>query len=70
MDMQSIALRIKEIRTENRLTQSQFGEKLSVSQDTVSLWEKGKSIPTTEFVILIAKTFRVSADFLLGLSEY
>ena len=70
MDAQNIGMRIKEIRTENHLTQAQFGAKLTVSQDTVSLWEKGKSIPTTEFIILIARTFHVSADYLLGLSEY
>ena len=63
-------VRIREIRTDNHLTQSQFGEKISVSQDTVSLWEKEKSVPTTEYVIRIAETFFVSADYLLGLSEY
>ena len=70
MNAHNIGMRIKEIRTENHLTQAQFGAKLSVSQDTVSLWEKGKSVPTTEFIILIARTFRVSTDYLLGLTEY
>jgi len=65
-----IAERIKEIRTENKLTQAQFGDKLAVSQDTVSLWEKGKSLPTAEYIIEICKTFAVSADFLLGLTEF
>ena len=70
MDVSIIAARIKEIRLEHRLNQSQFGEKLAVSQDTVSLLENGKSVPTTEHVILIATTFGVSADYLLGLTEY
>ncbi len=70
MTYERIAKNIKEIRQEARLSQKEFGEKLSVSQDTVSLWEKGKSIPTTDLVIIIAKTFSVSADFLLGLTEY
>ena len=70
MDVSIIAARIKEIRLEHRLNQSQFGEKLAVSQDTVSLWENGKSVSTTEYVILIATTFGVSADYLLGLTEY
>lgn len=70
MNMQLIASRIKEIRTGNGLSQTQFGERLSVSQDTVSLWEKGKSTPTTEFVVLIAREFQVSADYILGLSDY
>lgn len=70
MNASIIAARIKETRLENHLNQSQFEEKLAASQDTVSLWENGKSIPTTEYVILIATTFGVSADYLLGLTEY
>ena len=68
--MDNIAGRIKEIRLEQGLSQAQFGAKLNVSQDTVSLWEKGKSLPTTEMVVLIAKTFHLTSDYILGLSEY
>ncbi len=68
--MQKIGQRIKEIRTENGLSQQKFGEALFVSQDTVSLWEKGKSVPTTEFLIEIATQFHVSADYILGLMDY
>ena len=70
MDMQLIGKRIKEIRTENKLSQQKFGEMLSVSQDTISLWEKGKSVPTTEFLIAIATKFDVSVDYILCLQEY
>lgn len=62
--------KIKELRFENNLSQSKLGEILLVSQDTISLWEKGKSIPNTEYVILICKTFDISADYLLGLKDY
>ena len=65
-----IGKRIKDVRRESGLSQAQFGEKLSVSQDTVSLWENGRSAPNAELIIAIAKTFDVSADFLLGLKEY
>ena len=61
--MKEIGKRIKEIRIENKLSQKQFGETLSVSQDTVSLWENGKSLPTAEFVIAICRRFQVSADY-------
>lgn len=68
--LSEISARIKSIRTENCMTQAQFGNMLSVSQDTVSLWEKGKSVPTVEYIIAICKLFSVSADYLLGLSDY
>ena len=70
MYMEGIGKRIKEIRVEHGLSQQKFGDILSVSQDTVSLWEKGKSVPTTEFVIAIAKQFSVSADYILCLVDY
>lgn len=68
--MKNIGKRIKEIRTENKLNQQQFGEKLGVSQDTVSLWETGKSLPTAEVLILLSKTFHISVDYVLCLTDY
>ena len=68
--LEEIAMRLKAARVESGLTQAQLGEKLSVSQDTVSLWENGKSVPTAEYVIEICKLFSISADYLLGLTEY
>lgn len=62
--------RIRELRNEYRLTQVELGGILSVSQDTVSLWEKGKSLPSAEYVIIICKKFNVSADYLLGLKDF
>ena len=70
MNMEVIGKRIKEIRLESGLSQQKFGEALSVSQDTVSLWENGKSVPTTEFLIAIATQFEVSVDYILCLKDY
>ena len=70
MEMERIGKRIKEIRLEQELSQQKFGALLSVSQDTVSLWEKGKSVPTTEFLIAIATKFDVSVDYILCLKDY
>lgn len=68
--MDTIANRIKEIRKENRLSQSSLGKLLGVSQDNVSLWKTGKSYPSVQHVIILAKTFNVSADYILGISEF
>ena len=70
MDLERIGKRIKEIRLEQELSQQKFGNLLSVSQDTISLWEKGKSAPTTEFLIAIATKFNVSVDYILCLTDY
>ncbi len=70
MSIERIGNRIKELRLERKLSQQKFGEILSVSQDTVSLWEKGKSVPTAEFLITISKNFDVSVDYILCLKDY
>ena len=68
--MEIIANRIKEIRKENNLTQAELGKILSVSQDNVSLWETGKSLPSVTHVVSISKAFNVSSDFILGLKDF
>ena len=68
--MKEIGKRIKELRVEHNLSQQQFGQLLAVSQDTISLWENGKSLPTTENLIVIAKTFQDSTDYILCLVDY
>ena len=69
MSYQIIGERIKELRLENKLSQAKLGSLLLVSQDTVSLWEKGKSLPTAEYIIAICKLFEISADYILGLVD-
>ena len=69
-----IAERLKETRQIHGLTQAEFGAKIGVSQDTISLWEQGKSIPATEYIILIVEAFKatdpaLSSDYLLGLVD-
>ena len=68
--MKNIGERIKEIRKENGFSQQEFGKVLAVSQDTVSLWENGKSLPTAEFLIAMAQAFGVSVDYILCLTDY
>lgn len=69
-DLRIIGVRIREQRNEKKLSQSELGKLLSVSQDTVSLWEKSKSLPTVEMVIALCNFFEVSADYLLGRTDY
>ena len=69
-NLQIIGKRIHELRTEKGLSQMKLGEMLSVSQDTISLWEKSKSYPPVEIVILLSEIFEVSCDYLLGVIDY
>ena len=57
--------RIAEIRKENDLTQEGLAEICSVTRQTISNWENGKSYPDLETLVLISDTFDVSLDALL-----
>ena len=58
---------IKEERLQHAMTQRELAEIIGVTQDSVSLWEKGKRLPATEHIIALCKFFKISADYLLGL---
>ena len=60
---------IRECRLDLKLTQSQLAEMLNTTQDTISLWELGKSFPDIFNVIKLSKIFKVSTDYLLGLEQ-
>ncbi len=61
--------RIKEIRQEKGLTQSQLAEMLSTTQSTVGKYEREEIQLTVDTIIKICKVLEVSADYLLGLED-
>ena len=53
---------IKEIRENAGLSQEQFAEKLAISRQTVSKWERGVALPDIENIMYISDLFNVSLD--------
>lgn len=68
--MDIFAIRLRELRTERKLTQKQLASLLNTTDDSVFSWEKGRSQPPLETVRKICKIFEVSADYLLGLKDF
>lgn len=60
---------IKNLRLENGMTQTELASLLFTSQDTISLWERGKSLPDIKSVIKMASIFNVSTDYILGVEK-
>lgn len=60
---------IKELRIDMKLTQTELAKKLNTTQDTISLWELGKSYPDIFSLVKLSKIFNVSTDYLLGLEK-
>jgi len=44
--MNNLGLKIKELRIETELTQGELAKVLGITQDSISLWEKGKHFTT------------------------
>lgn len=69
MNSDVIAKNIEKLRIKNELKQDEFAKCLVVSRPTVSNWEQGKAVPTTDQLMKIAQEFHVSIDELLGLKQ-
>lgn len=61
--------RLRELRLANGLSQMQLANKLNISQSAIAKWELGKTEPTASAIILIAKYFNETTDYLLGVSD-
>ena len=66
MDQVKIGKFIAECRRNKGLTQAALGEKLGVSNKTISRWENGNYMPDIEMLPLLAKEFEVSMEELLA----
>ena len=57
---------IAKLRKDKGLTQEQFGDKMGVTNKTVSRWETGKYLPPADILILMSELFDVSINELLA----
>ncbi len=62
----TFGLRLKQLRTENKMTQTELGKKLNVTKASISGYENGTRNPDQESLVKIAEIFNVSTDYLLG----
>lgn len=61
----SISKRIKQLRSEKKLSQVQFSKQLGVSQASVSQYENGSRSPDTTFLTKICECYNVNLNWLL-----
>ena len=54
------------LRTEKGLSQEKLAEMLDVSRQTISRWESGETLPSTDNLIRLSQTLGVSVDYLMG----
>ena len=66
MDLIQIGKFIAQLRKEKGLTQEQFGEKVGVTNKTVSRWETGTYLPPADVLLIMSDLFGVSINELLS----
>lgn len=58
-------MRLKELRKQKHISQTDLAKALNMKQTTISSYEKGKTQPPIEVLIDMANYFNVSLDYLL-----
>ncbi len=61
--------RIKDLREDREMKQSEIASILDITQQQYSLYEKGKRDIPLDLLIKLAKYYGVSIDYLLGLTN-
>lgn len=64
-----IANRLQQLRKEKGYSQEELAEKLGISRQAVSKWERAESSPDTDNLIVLAKLYNISLDELLNSNE-
>lgn len=64
-----IADKIKFLREENNMTQTDLAKRLGITRSGVNAWEMSISVPSTQYIVELATLFNVSTDYLLGLKK-
>lgn len=63
------AKRLKECRMAKGLTQKQFAEEIGYTRSHVNNWETRGTQPDYDTLIIIAKYFNETVDYMLGLDD-
>ena len=67
MDLMT-ANRLQQLRKENGYTQEVLAEKLGISRQSISKWERAEASPDTDNLLALAKIYGISVDQLLDTS--
>ncbi len=61
--------RLKELRTEKGLSQTELSIKTGISQAGIAKWESNTRKPSVDCLVILSKFFGVTIEYLLGLED-
>lgn len=65
MKIEEVGKRIKELRLSKNLSQNELAEKLIITPQAISKWERGVSLPDVAMLQRLSEIFEVSISYLL-----
>lgn len=65
MDINSVGNQISMLRKQKGLTQNELGERLGISFQAVSKWERGETLPDTAILLDLAEVLETTVDYIL-----
>lgn len=65
----TIGTRLKELRLARKLRQEQVAQIIGVNRTAVSSYETGVRQPSFDTLVSLARLYRVSSDYLLGMTD-
>ena len=68
-NVSKFANKLREVREDRNLSQLQLGKDLGFTQTCIAKWESGTRSPNIDNLIMLAKYFDTTTDYLLGLED-
>ena len=59
--------KIKILRDQLNMTQTELAKKLGLKRASVNSWEMGLSVPSTPMIVELSKLLNIPTDYLLGM---
>lgn len=69
IDMVDFGNKLKTLRIRDGYTQAQLAERLGLTKSVISAYETGLRMPSYDVLITVARIFKVTTDYLLGLES-
>ena len=67
--MQYFGKRLRKLREDKKISQTDLGRRVGVSGSTISAYEKSRKLPALDTLKNICSVLDISSDYLLGLSD-
>lgn len=67
--IENLGERVRALRMSQHLSQTELSKRIGVTNALISAIEKGERSPSLETLIKLARQFKVSTDYLLGIKS-